>query len=115
MYIYTKPDLTSNVSSFISCMRMFGGSNNEWYVGLTNNPKHSFLTIHNVDILEIGWILSEKCPKHHIDFLKNYLTQIGCKNNPELDMKDADQIYLYKINDRTREESLKTRKIEKKA
>ncbi|MCP4158542.1 MAG: hypothetical protein GY760_00590 [Deltaproteobacteria bacterium] len=104
MYVYSKPDLTSNVSSFISCMRIFGGSNYQWYVGLTNDPKHSFLNIHNVDILEIGWILSERSPIHQIDFVKNYLTQIGCKNNPELDIPDPDQIYLYKISDNTREE-----------
>ncbi|MCP3923772.1 MAG: hypothetical protein GY714_14415 [Desulfobacterales bacterium] len=85
-------------------MRIFGGSNYQWYVGLTNDPKHSFLNIHNVDILEIGWILSERSPIHQIDFVKNYLTQIGCKNNPELDIPDPDQIYLYKISDNTREE-----------
>jgi hypothetical protein len=54
-----------------------------------------------VDILEIGWILSEKSPIHQLNFLKKYLTQIGCKNNPEFDMKDSDQIYLYKICDNT--------------
>ncbi|MCP4162039.1 MAG: hypothetical protein GY760_18355, partial [Deltaproteobacteria bacterium] len=96
MYVYTKPDLISNVSSFISCMRIFGGSNYQWYVGLTNDPKHSFLSIHNVDIQEIGWILSERSPLHQLNFIKNYLTQIGCKSNDELNLPDPDQIYLYK-------------------
>ncbi|MCP4159018.1 MAG: hypothetical protein GY760_02995 [Deltaproteobacteria bacterium] len=103
MYVYSKPDLISNVSSFISCMRIFGGSNSQWYVGLTNDPKHSFLNIHNVDIEEIGWILSERSTLHQINFIKQYLTQISCKNNPELDMKKPDQIYLYKISENTRE------------
>ncbi|MCP3924285.1 MAG: hypothetical protein GY714_17050 [Desulfobacterales bacterium] len=103
MYVYSKPDLTSNVSSFISCMRIFGGSNRNWYVGLTNDPKHSFLNIHNVDIEEIGWILSERSPIHQIDFVKSYLIQIGCINNPDLDMHDPDQIYLYQIRENTRE------------
>jgi hypothetical protein len=82
-------------------MRVFGGNNNQWYVGLTNDPKHSFLNIHKVDILEIGWILSERSQIHHLNFLIKYLTQIGCKNNPELDMKEPDQIYLYMITDNT--------------
>ncbi|MCP3922035.1 MAG: hypothetical protein GY714_05545 [Desulfobacterales bacterium] len=104
MYVYTKPGLTANISSFISCMRVFGGSNYQWYVGLTNDPKQSFLNIHNVDIQEIGWILSERISIHQLNFLKNYLTQIGCQNNLELDMPDPDQIYLYQIRDYTREE-----------
>ncbi len=103
MYIFINPDFSSTASEFIKCIRYFGGDFNQWYVGLTNNPKESFLNIHNMDVLDKNWILSNKCHTYQLLFLKTLLTQMGIQNNPEYDLNNPDQIYLYQISDKTKE------------
>ncbi|MCP3927425.1 MAG: hypothetical protein GY714_33115 [Desulfobacterales bacterium] len=103
MYVDIKPDFTSTASEFIKCIRFFGGSYNKWYIGLTNDAKHSFLNIHKLDMHNPGWILSNRCDLNTLRFVKQLLTEMGCKNSIELDMNEPDQIYLYKIRKCTRE------------
>ncbi|MCP3925848.1 MAG: hypothetical protein GY714_25050 [Desulfobacterales bacterium] len=104
MYVDIKPDFTSTAGEFIKCIRLFGGSYNKWYIGLTNDAKHSFLNIHKVDMYHNpGWILSNRCDFNILRFVKQLLTGMGCQNSIELDMNEPDQIYLYKISECTRE------------
>jgi hypothetical protein len=103
MYVHIKPDFTSTASEFIKCIRLFGGSYNKWYIGLTNDAKYSFLNIHRVYMHNRGLILSNRCDYNTLRFVKQLLTEMGCKNSIELDMNEPDQIYLYKIRKCTRE------------
>jgi len=81
----------------LSSLRIYGGFYHQWYVGLTSDSKYSFIEVHKLDLLRTDWILSERTEMPVLGFLKKIFTQMGCKNNTELDMKFPDQIYLFKI------------------
>ncbi len=97
MYIKINPDFISTASEFIKCIQSFGGSFNDWYVGLTKNPRHSFINVHNASMHDNGWILSSPCPSYVLYFVKTFLTSMGCENNIDFDMEDSDRIYLYQM------------------
>ncbi|MCP4162777.1 MAG: hypothetical protein GY760_22175 [Deltaproteobacteria bacterium] len=106
MYIEIKPDFTATVCELLKWIKFFGGNYNHWYVGLTNDSKHSFLDIHKLDLLEEAWILSKKNSSPQLYFAKKLLTEMGCQNIPELDMNEPDQIYLYQIRENKAEKYL---------
>ncbi|MCP3921433.1 MAG: hypothetical protein GY714_02490 [Desulfobacterales bacterium] len=102
MYIDINTNFIESANAFKKCISMFGGNYNEWYVGLTNNPKHSFLNIHQIDVMEQNWILSNPCSTVVILYARKLLISMGCINNRELDMKNSDRVYLYKMSKESR-------------
>ncbi len=102
MLIDIKPSFVETSQAFIKYIKFYGGYYYQWYVGISTNPKHSFLNIHKVDMMSKSWILSNECPIPIARFLENFLTSIGCFNDPELDYYEPGQIpsvYLFKMHD----------------
>ncbi|MCP3927421.1 MAG: hypothetical protein GY714_33095 [Desulfobacterales bacterium] len=102
MVIEIKPSFVETSQSFIKYIKFYGGYYYQWYVGISTNPKHSFLNIHKVDMLSKSWILSNECHKSIAQFLKKFLISIGCFNNSDLDYYEPGQIpsiYLFRMHD----------------
>ncbi|MCP3922707.1 MAG: hypothetical protein GY714_09005 [Desulfobacterales bacterium] len=104
MYIKITSNFIETANEFIRCIRLFGGEFNEWYVGLTRDSKHSFLEIHQVDLLEKHWILSNESSDAMILYARKFLVELGCQNKRSLDMDNSNRIYLYQISENTRED-----------
>ncbi|MCP3924950.1 MAG: hypothetical protein GY714_20425 [Desulfobacterales bacterium] len=84
----------------LKCLIMFGVYCYQRYVGGSINTKHSFLNIHEVDMLKKSWIISSECPMYFAKCLKNFLITIGCINNNELDLYEPfhnPRVYLYRM------------------
>ncbi len=103
MYIEITSNFIETSNEFIRCIRLFGGDFNEWYVGLTRDSKHSFLEIHQVDLFERHWLLSNKSSNAMILYARKFLVELGCLNNWDFDMENSNRVYLYQINENTRE------------
>ncbi len=100
MLIDIKPSFIETTSLFIKYIKMYGGYYYQWYVGISINTKHSFLNIHEVDMLKKSWIISSECPMYFAKCLKKFLTAIGCINNNELDLYEPfyyPRVYLYRM------------------
>ncbi|MCP3924399.1 MAG: hypothetical protein GY714_17630 [Desulfobacterales bacterium] len=101
MYIDIDPYFTDGAEDFT---RHIKGEFEEWYVGLTADPKHNLLTVHRVDMIAKNWILSNQCTPQVLSDVKKRLVSMGCKNSDDLDMDDPNRVYLYQIKQNTREE-----------
>ncbi|MCP3923622.1 MAG: hypothetical protein GY714_13665 [Desulfobacterales bacterium] len=100
MLIDIKLSFVETTSLFIKNIKIYGGDYYQWYVGISIDPKHSFLNIHEVDMLEKSWIISSECPIDFAKYLKNFLITIGCLNNIELDLYEPGhnpRVYLYRM------------------
>ena len=103
MYVDISSNFIETSIEFIRCIHLFGGGFHEWYVGLTRDSKQSFLNIHQVDLLEKHWILSNESSDVLILYARKFLVSLGCQNNRSLDMENANRVYLYQIGQNTRE------------
>ncbi len=102
MIVDIEPSFVETTKIFIKNIKMYGGNYHQWYVGISIDTKHSFLNIHEVDMLKKSWIISSECPMYFAQYLKKFLTAIGCLNNDELDLYEPyhyPRIYLYRMTE----------------
>ncbi|MCP3922140.1 MAG: hypothetical protein GY714_06095 [Desulfobacterales bacterium] len=96
MYIKINTNFVDTLVKFNDILSSYGETYDQWYVGLTRDPRHSFVDIHKVDFNNIHWILTNKCSPAITVYSKKTLIALGCKYNKELDMDRPDRVYLYK-------------------
>ncbi len=96
MYIKINTNYVDTLVKFNDILSSYGGTYDQWYVGLTRDPRHSFVDIHKVDFNNIHWILTNKCSPVTMRYAKNILIKLGCKYNKTLDMRNSDRVYLYR-------------------
>ncbi|MCP3925827.1 MAG: hypothetical protein GY714_24945 [Desulfobacterales bacterium] len=96
MYIKINTNFVDTLVKFKDILSSYGGTYDQWYVGLTRDPRHSLVDIHKVDFNNIHWIITNKCSPAIIRYAKHILITFGCRYNNELDMSGADRLYLLK-------------------
>ena len=101
MYVDISSNFIETSIEFIRCIHLFGGGFCEWYVGLTRDSKESFLNIHQVDLLEKRWILSNESSDVMISYSRKLLVSLGCQNDRSLDMENSNRVYLFQISTST--------------
>lgn len=109
MYVEIGSNFIDIISDFLRGIQLFGGGFHGWYVGLTRDSKHSFLNIHQVDLLEKHWIMSNKSSDLYIQYVRKLLVSLGCQNNKSLDMENSNRVYLYQTGADTKEVWKKSR------
>ncbi|MCK5283507.1 MAG: hypothetical protein KAK00_08945 [Nanoarchaeota archaeon] len=95
-----KNQIISEIKNYVS---RHGGIYQEWYVGISEDPKERLFNGHNVDKDNDLWIHREANSSEVAREIEEYFLSIGTKGGSGGGDSDAKYVYAYKINSHTKE------------
>jgi len=99
--IYSVQQIKYEILAYI---KEFGGDFNEWYVGISPDPKNTMFEEHSVHKDDDIWLYKQALTFTACKTVQNYFLEIlNTDGNAVIDGdEDTDCVYLYKKSDRTR-------------
>lgn len=84
------------VNDFLDYLSKNGGSYNDWYVGITNDPKKRLFTEHNVDEQYGKWIYAAADTNQAARSVEDYFIDLGCDGGSGGGDNSSTVVYAYK-------------------
>lgn len=79
----------------------YGDDYDEWYIGITNDPKERLFNDHKVDECNKCYIYRDATTKEKAEEIEKQFLKSGCKGGTGGGDKDSKFVYAYKIRSYT--------------
>jgi len=96
--VYSVQQIKYDVLAYI---KEFGGKFDDWFIGISDNPKHALSNYHQVEQEQDIWLCKQALTAHAARTVQSFFLKLHTDGRVESSAEEPDYVYAYKKSERT--------------